>query len=138
MIAERYQEVENLIQQGQYDQAAMILRIEKNDSDSDYLLALIIDYLSAEIKEAFEVTTYFELLLKSSTAGNIKAMKLLADCYLRPSQFHTKDDERAFFWYKKAFESGNSQALMPLIDCYIYGIGTDINYDEAIRLRKLL
>lgn len=138
MKAERYREVERLIHSGQYDQAAMILRIENSDSDSDYLLALIVDYISADIKETFEVTTYFELLLKSATAGNPRAMKLLADCYLRPSQFHVKDDEKAFMWYRKAFEAGNRDALVPLINCFIYGTGTEINYDEAIRLKKFL
>ena len=105
---------------------------------SDYLLATIIDILPNEVRSKLEVRTYFELLLRSAIRGCSEAMKPLADCYRRDAQFRSRDDAKAFMWYRKAYEAGNMDALPSLIECYRNGIGTEQNFEEVVRLKKEL
>ena len=48
------------------------------------------------------------------------------------------DKEKAFYYYKKASDLGDMQAHVALADCYMKGIGTEKNIEEAIKLYKHL
>ncbi|RHZ83839.1 hypothetical protein Glove_87g38 [Diversispora epigaea] len=49
----------------------------------------------------------------------------LGDCY--------KDEEKAFQWYMKLAEEGNSKAMFNLGDCHYIGIGTTKDEEKAFR-----
>lgn len=138
MLTQDYLNVaRDLIDKGNPVEASQYLNMVGN-AESDYLLSTIVDILPAEIKEKLELKTCFELLLSSAIRGCSKAMKPLGDCYRRDSQFRLKDEQKAFYWYRKAYESGEEEAIPALIECYRNGIGTEQNFTEVVRLRREL
>ena len=47
-----------------------------------------------------------------------------------------KSETEAFNWFKKAAANGdNADAINNLATCYENGIGVDVDYEEALRLR---
>ena len=65
-------------------------------------------------------------------AGNIRAMKLLADMLYSGNVF-VKDQVEAFKWNMKCAELGNVQALYMVGFCYREGIGVEKNGEEALK-----
>ena len=55
---------------------------------------------------------------------------------LPDSKFACKNKVKAVKCFREAAELGNKEAKIILGRCYQIGIGTDINYEEAIRLMK--
>ncbi len=64
-----------------------------------------------------------EFLEDSAEEGNVEAILMLADCYLRGWGVGV-DPEKAFMWYGRAAEAGNPQGMIGLANCYLSGVGT--------------
>ncbi len=72
----------------------------------------------------------------ATAMGEIRAPKLLADCYARA--IGTKQERStAFYWYCEAVKLGDASAYMPLAICYSRGFGTDFSYTDAIKYLKI-
>ena len=63
-------------------------------------------------------------LQASAKAGNVDAMMLLADCYLK-GWGTEKDDGAAFAWYRQAAEKGSTQGMVGVANCYMNGTGAE-------------
>ncbi len=71
----------------------------------------------------------FTLLQKAAKAGHSMAQNYLANCYLKSIGVDPSADNLlfAYFWFKKAFESGEMKAKMGLDVCNALQISYDFN-----------
>lgn len=67
--------------------------------------------------------------------GLLVAQRTLADAYLYRTDISSNQD-KAFYWYQRAYLSGDSLAIASLGRCYQYGIGIPIDLAEAISLYR--
>ena len=58
---------------------------------------------------------------------------LIAQRYLAAHYSHEKDNEKAFEWYLKAAEQGDSDSMMDIALMYASGTGTEQNTIEALK-----
>lgn len=63
------------------------------------------------------------------------AQRILADSYLYRTDISSHQD-KAFYWYQRAYLSGDSLAIASLGRCYQYGIGIPVDLAEAISLYR--
>ncbi len=95
-------------------------------------------YKIINIKKATDKNESFEAFRSAAIAsamGDDRAMILLAKCYL--GGLGTEIDRtRAFFWFKSAANTGNSDAIFYSGICYSRGIGTAFSYKNAITALK--
>ena len=57
-------------------------------------------------------------------------MNKLANCYYN-GEGTTKDYNQAFYWYKKAAEAGNSDAMLNVGSMYLRGEGSTKDLNQA-------
>lgn len=67
--------------------------------------------------------------------GHPVAQRILADAYLYRTDISSYQD-KAFYWYQRAYMSGDSLSISSLGRCYQYGIGIPIDLAEAISLYR--
>ena len=67
--------------------------------------------------------------------GHPVAQRLLADAYLYRTEISSHQD-KAFYWYQRAYMSGDSLSISSLGRCYQYGIGIPVDLAEAISLYR--
>ncbi|MGN1276248.1 MAG: SseB family protein [Floccifex sp.] len=76
---------------------------------------------------------YFE---KAANKGNVTGIMKIGDAY-RYGDIYPKDEQKAFNCYRKAFEIAHEDLMeypdlwMRLGECYLYGIGTEIDLEKA-------
>ena len=63
------------------------------------------------------------------------AQRTLADAYLYRTDISSHQD-KAFYWYQRAYLSGDSLAIASLGRCYQYGVGIPVDLAEAISLYR--
>lgn len=63
------------------------------------------------------------------------AQRTLADAYLYRTDISSHED-KAFYWYQRAYLSGDSLAIASLGRCYQHGIGIPVDMAEAISLYR--
>lgn len=76
-------------------------------------------------KDITKAMYWFE---KAANQGDVLAMRLLGDYY-----YEKKDYAKAFEWWKNAAEKGDANAQFYLGTCYYDGVGTSVDYSEAMR-----
>lgn len=74
----------------------------------------------------------FRLYCISAGMGYIPAYRELATLFLL-GRGTRRDRGRAFYWYKRAVDEGDYDALYPLALCYSRGIGTAFDFNMARR-----
>ncbi|MBR2344027.1 MAG: sel1 repeat family protein [Clostridia bacterium] len=72
----------------------------------------------------------FRYLCISAGMGHIPAYRELGLCFLRGLGTEA-DRRRAYSWFLRAVEAGDTSALYPLGLCYSRGIGTAFDFDRA-------
>ena len=145
--AEKNNELEKAL--GYYEQAANLgylpamlkfsmikFELENPNPDAAEDL-LILGEKASEDRNDADAIKYFE---QAANAGNVKAMVKLGQIYefedfsfmgvkCRENNFF--DEKRAFYWYKKAADLGNTYAMNAVGYMYSSGIGTDRNLELA-------
>lgn len=74
-------------------------------------------------------------LLLAAEEGLPIAQRTLADAYLYRTDISSHQD-KAFYWYQRAYLSGDTLATANLGRCYQYGLGIPIDLAEAISLYR--
>ena len=77
----------------------------------------------------------FNELLKKANNNDISALNTIARYYAH-GQGVQKDDEKAFYYYKKAAELGDARAQNSLGTFYLYGRGVEEDTDLAVQWYK--
>ena len=107
----------------------------KNTREKFFLDAYETITLGKEIS-AEEAFNAFKAAAISTAMGEIRAPKLLGDCYAYA--IGTKQERStAFYWYKHAAELGDASSYMMLALCYSRGFGTNFSYSNAVKYLKL-
>ncbi len=98
--------------------------------------------LSDSIGEEVVVAEKLAPLDERAMAGDVEAMCELAKSYLRFSSMRSASYDKiesaksGFYWYKKAYEGGNIEAIYFLARCYDGGLGTTRDAEKAKALYK--
>lgn len=127
---------EQLIQQGQYGEAADYLRYGRYDGQALYMLAEIYDHLSIEQINQLNLPSQDELVLMAAYASYPPAMKQAGDIYWNGSKLYPQDQSLAFSWYLRAYQLQETSARPRLIVCYQNGIGTKQDFKKVVELKK--
>ena len=101
---------------------------EKDDNTKDY------GQENEEIAKDYE-NREFEWYLKEAEAGDEIAMIYLAECYYYGIWGAKEDGYKAYKWYSKAVkgEDLEGRANCGLGNCYYFGIGTEVDYEVAVK-----
>ncbi|MDO9068641.1 MAG: tetratricopeptide repeat protein [Deltaproteobacteria bacterium] len=76
-------------------------------------------------------------LEKAANKNDSLAQMVLSAIYLGELNSGLKNFEKAFYWMLKAAKNGIAPAQFEVYKMYIYGIGTDVNYNQGVYwLRK--
>lgn len=103
--------------------------VENGISFSAYLLGRILDYEGIPYK-----VKPLELYKMAANDSIPDAMVALADCYLVGCSGASQNPQLAFKWYTAASGLQNISAVSRLGYCYLYGLGTEKDYDQAFEL----
>ena len=76
----------------------------------------------------------FRELLSAAEEGDLDAAHQLAQNYCHGRDGAPKDEEKAFYWFKKAAEGDHISAQYSLGLCYIKGVGTEKDEEKAVEL----
>ncbi|MDI9819099.1 MULTISPECIES: tetratricopeptide repeat protein [unclassified Legionella] len=105
------------------------LAAEKNNKVGQFNLALIyedgkgvpVDYAKAKV-----------LYSKAAESGHKKSMTQLADLYFHGLAGDKRDEQQALYWYKKAAELGDGDALYKLGLLSETGVATKLDFVNAV------
>ena len=106
-------------------------KLKKMESERDEYLSLA---LTAQRRGSFDDA--FNHAAHACDLGSAPAATLLGK-YFSDGLGIEENKKTAFLWYRFAYERGEKNAIFPLAECYELGLGTNRNYDEAIRLYKI-
>lgn len=110
---------------GNYSKANDLL-IESNNQDPivNFYLGKMRLYGYGELKNN---KLAIEYLQKSGEKGLLSAQNIMA----RYELLETKNLEKALYWFKKAADAEDNDALMYCAAAYYYGVGTRVNHDVS-------
>lgn len=75
----------------------------------------------------------FDCIVEFANQGNAELCNKLGAMYAEGKLGLEKDLAKAYEWYKKSSEQGCGLGASNLGFCYMYGLGTDVNYEEAFK-----
>lgn len=73
----------------------------------------------------------FQNLLNSAEQGDVKAQRAVAMCYERGDNYIYQDLEKAFYWYNRAAEQGDSFCQGKVGMAYLWGTGVKRDVKQA-------
>ena len=93
-------------------------------------------YLSAMESESSNPTSAFRSLAISVGMGYVPAYRALARAY-REGIGTKVDRKRGFLWLTKAYEAGDTDALLELALCYVHGVGINRDFKASVKYLRL-
>lgn len=106
-------------------------KAEQGDVSAQYDLGIMLEYCGTS-----EALSW---LSKAAEQGHLKAQCNLGRICYRIGKRYNKEDYfyKAFYWFRKAAESNDPQALNGLGKCYLHGYGVQNDNTEAVRLFRV-
>jgi len=129
-------DIKSYIAKEDYNKALELIYTYQNNAEVLLLFSDIFDDLNEDVRAKFPYHNVYEIILKSSIKGNLKAMVRLGDMYRKGNRYCSQNGKKAFEWYSKSYQGGNIHALDCLIECYQNGIGVEVNTEIVEQLKK--
>lgn len=94
-------------------------------------LASIGQAIGSSMEARENAMSSFQNLLDSAERGDVQAQWSVAQYYENGSYYISRDYEKAFYWYKRGAEQGNSSCQGKVGMFYLWGVGTKQDIKEA-------
>lgn len=116
---------------GRLDRQGKLTAEEKTELGSVFALFILNRDVEDEAMKDEEKSKNFFKILETARLGDAGAQCELARLYYLGKEGVLEDNKRAFFWFMKSAQQGNSIAQYYIGECYRRGDGVDEDNDKA-------